>query len=214
LHKLVFLIYCRYHPYGGDFEAPEGQKNPFKVVLDVGLRRTTTGARIFGVLKGAVDGGLNIPHSDNRFAGNMDGKYNPEVHRQYIFGMHIGSYMQYRKGDGDGDDEYRAQFSRYIKAKLETAADFEAMYQKVHDTIRKTAVATTEGQRKAKQAAKKAKHAKDTKSAVKKARLSCSQRHARASLKIQKGVPWTHKVAKAPVAAKVAAKGGKAAPKK
>jgi hypothetical protein len=152
--------------------------------------------------------------ADNRFAGNMDGKYNPEVHRQYIFGMHIGSYMQYRKGDGDGDDEYRAQFSRYIKAKLETAADFEAMYQKVHDTIRKTAVATTEGQRKAKQAAKKAKHAKDTKSAVKKARLSCSQRHARASLKIQKGVPWTHKVAKAPVAAKVAAKGGKAAPKK
>jgi len=30
--------------------------------LDVGLKRTTTGAKIFGALKGAVDGGLNIPH--------------------------------------------------------------------------------------------------------------------------------------------------------
>ena len=180
--------------------------------MDVGLRRTTTGARIFGVLKGAADGGLNIPHSDNRFPGNVDGKYSAEVHRQHIFGIHIGAYMEELKGDGEGGEEYNAQFSRYIKAKLETGKAFEAMYQKVHDTIRKTAVATT-ANRSAKQAAKKAKHAKDTKSAVKKARLTCSQRHARAALKIQKGVPWTHKaVGKAP-AAKPAAK-GKAAAKK
>jgi len=201
-----------YHPYGGDFDAGE-KKNPFKVVLDVGLRRTTTGARIFGVLKGAVDGGLNIPHSDNRFPGNVDGKYNPEVHRQHIFGIHIGAYMEELKGDGEGGEEYHAQFSRYIKAKLETGKAFEAMYQKVHDTIRKTASGTAKDARKAKQAAKKAKHGKDTKSTVKKARLSCSQRHARAALKISKGVAWTHKVAKAP-AAKPAAKGGKAAAKK
>ena len=35
---------------------------PFRAFLDVGLARTTTGARVFGVLKGAVDGGLDIPH--------------------------------------------------------------------------------------------------------------------------------------------------------
>ena len=34
----------------------------FRCYLDVGLARTTTGARVFGALKGAVDGGLNIPH--------------------------------------------------------------------------------------------------------------------------------------------------------
>lgn len=34
----------------------------FKCYLDTGLMRTTTGARIFGAMKGAVDGGLNIPH--------------------------------------------------------------------------------------------------------------------------------------------------------
>lgn len=45
------------------------ERRPFKAVLDVGLIRTTTGNRIFGALKGAVDGGLYIPHNNKRFAG-------------------------------------------------------------------------------------------------------------------------------------------------
>merc|ERR1719376_1165511 len=32
--------------------------------LDVGLARTSTGAKVFAALKGAVDGGLDIPHSE------------------------------------------------------------------------------------------------------------------------------------------------------
>ena len=36
---------------------------PPQVCLDVGLQTTSTGARIFGALKGALDGGLHIPHS-------------------------------------------------------------------------------------------------------------------------------------------------------
>lgn len=36
--------------------------NPFQAVLDVGLARTSTGAKIFAVLKGAADGGVNVPH--------------------------------------------------------------------------------------------------------------------------------------------------------
>lgn len=51
--------------------------------LDVGLARTTTGARVFGAMKGAVDGGLNVPHSLKRFPG-YDAeakKFNAEVHR-------------------------------------------------------------------------------------------------------------------------------------
>ena len=43
-------------------EPVEGQKRPFRCYLDVGLARTTTGAKVFGALKGAVDGGLDIPH--------------------------------------------------------------------------------------------------------------------------------------------------------
>lgn len=34
-----------------------------EAVLDLGLHRASHGARIFGALKGAVAGGLNIPHS-------------------------------------------------------------------------------------------------------------------------------------------------------
>jgi len=41
----------------------EGERGAFYCVLDTGLSKTSSGARIFGVLKGAVDGGLDIPHS-------------------------------------------------------------------------------------------------------------------------------------------------------
>ena len=46
---------------------------PFKCLLDIGLARATTGARVFGALKGAVDGGLDIPHSEKRFPGYIKG---------------------------------------------------------------------------------------------------------------------------------------------
>lgn len=69
---------------------------PFKAYLDVGLRRTSTGSRVFGALKGASDGGIFIPHNDKRFPG-----YDPEtkqldaeVLRKYIFGGHVAEYME------------------------------------------------------------------------------------------------------------------------
>ena len=43
------------------YVAELGEKRPFRCYLDVGLRRTTTGARVFAVLKGCNDGGLDIP---------------------------------------------------------------------------------------------------------------------------------------------------------
>ena len=52
-------------------EAVDGKKprRPFKAILDIGLARATTGARVFGVLKGALDVGIDIHHSENRFHG-------------------------------------------------------------------------------------------------------------------------------------------------
>jgi large subunit ribosomal protein L5e len=49
-------------------------KRPFKALLDVGLARTTTGARVFAVLKGACDGGINVPHKTKRFPGYSKAK--------------------------------------------------------------------------------------------------------------------------------------------
>lgn len=49
---------------GAEFnvEDVDGQPGAFQCFLDVGLARTSTGAKIFGALKGAADGGLHIPH--------------------------------------------------------------------------------------------------------------------------------------------------------
>lgn len=43
-------------------ESMDGQPGAFTCYLDAGLARTTTGNKVFGALKGAVDGGLSIPH--------------------------------------------------------------------------------------------------------------------------------------------------------
>jgi len=40
-------------------------KKPGEVILDIGLQRSTKGSRIYAALKGAVDGGLNIPFSED-----------------------------------------------------------------------------------------------------------------------------------------------------
>jgi len=115
----------------------EEGKAPFKALLDVGLQRTTTGARIFGALKGACDGGLNIPHGNRRFPGTVkdgdDYKSNPEVHRKYIFGLHVAEYMtKLKESDADA---YSKQFGRFIKAGIK-ADDLENIYKNAHKGIR------------------------------------------------------------------------------
>merc|ERR1719295_1583521 len=50
----------------------------FRACLDVGLARTSTGAKVFAAMKGAVDGGLDIPHSEKRFPG-----YDAESKKQF-----------------------------------------------------------------------------------------------------------------------------------
>jgi len=55
-------------------ENPNEERRPFMAVLDVGLKRTTTGSRVFGALKGATDAGVYIPHSVKRFPGYTIGE--------------------------------------------------------------------------------------------------------------------------------------------
>jgi len=122
-----------------------GQRKPFKAVLDVGLVRTTSGNRIFGFLKGAVDGGLNIPHSNRRFPGfKKEGEkesYNAKAHRDRIFGGHVTSHMKKLVA---GSPAYTLQFSKWKacleKAKVDT---LEKLYTKVHDEIRKNPIRPT-----------------------------------------------------------------------
>jgi len=124
---------------GEDFNVeadPEG-KAPFKCLLDVGLQRTTTGCRIFGCLKGACDGGLDIPHNDRRFPGTtyLGGDYTPDAdtHRDHIMGIHVKEYMESLMEDDE--EAYQKQFARYIANNVDPDS-IEEMYESAHAAIR------------------------------------------------------------------------------
>jgi len=157
---------------GEDFyvEDVDGAPGAFRAYLDVGLARTTTGARIFGVLKGAADGGIDIPHSNRRFPGyDAESKeFSAAVHRDHILGKHVADYMTYLQ---ENDDEaYKRQFSRFIKYNI-APAKIEEMYKKAHAAIR--------ADPELKSAAKK----EVTKKRWNRSKLSNSQRAARCAQK-------------------------------
>jgi len=130
-------------------------KRPFKALLDVGIARTTTGARVFGVLKGACDGGVNVPHNTKRFPGysraqvravvnkrgrkteeseKVEANFNATNHRNRIMGNHVTVYMNALKKENA--DKFKLQFSQWDKCltanKVKTVED---MYKKVHAAI-------------------------------------------------------------------------------
>ncbi len=73
------------------------KKGVAEAVFDIGLRRSTSKGKIFAVLKGAVDAGLDIPHSPEVF---------PSEER--ISGNHIASFDPKDSGS-------KQQFSNYSK---------------------------------------------------------------------------------------------------
>lgn len=55
------------------------------------------GCRVFAAMKGANDGGIDIPHSTRRFPGYDDEakEFHAEVHRKHIMGIHVADYMKH-----------------------------------------------------------------------------------------------------------------------
>jgi large subunit ribosomal protein L5e len=122
---------------GDEFSVEDADDGPgaFRAYLDTGLARTSTGARVFGAMKGAADGGLDIPHSTKRFPGYdaESGEFSAEVHRNHIFGKHVADYMTSLQDEDE--DAFKRQFSQYIKLGI-TADTVEEMYKKCHAAIR------------------------------------------------------------------------------
>lgn len=116
-------------------EEIDEEKRPFRALLDVGIKNTTTGAKIFGALKGASDGGLDIPHNHKRFPGySKDAKkFDPEAHVARIMGEHVADYM--REMEEDDDENYKKHFSQYIANDID-ADGLEETLSKVHASIR------------------------------------------------------------------------------
>jgi len=111
------------------------ERRPFKCFLDVGLTRTSTGARVFGALKGASDGGLYVPHSEKRFPGyDIESKeLDAETLRKYIFSGHVAEYMETLADDDE--ERYKSQFQGYLDDDLD-AEGLEEAYQEAHKQIR------------------------------------------------------------------------------
>ncbi|KAJ3364801.1 60S ribosomal protein L5 [Allomyces javanicus] len=108
---------------------------PFKAFLDTGLARTTTGAKVFAAMKGASDGGIFVPHSEQRFPGyDREAKeLDAETLRSYIFGGHVAEYMRYL--EEEDEEKFKRQFSRFLAEGL-TADSLEDMYTSAHAAIR------------------------------------------------------------------------------
>ncbi len=92
-----------------------------EAVLDIGYQTSTHGSRLYAMLKGLIDGGLDIPHSDEVF---------PPDDR--VAGKHIAAYAKQLKKDEP--DRYKKYFSAYLKAGLapeELDQHFESIKKKV-----------------------------------------------------------------------------------
>ena len=79
------------------------KKDITEATLDIGLKTSLKGSKIYAVLKGAVDAGLDIPHNDSVI---------PDQER--INGEHISKYTE-----ALGDADTKKKFSKYIEKGLE-----------------------------------------------------------------------------------------------
>lgn len=113
----------------------DAERKPFRALLDVGVRNTTRGNRVFGALKGASDGGLDVPHNEKRFPGYDAAKkeYDASAHRARIFGGHVAEYMT--KLQEDNGEKYAKQFAAYEKSGV-SGDGLEELYTSVHAAIR------------------------------------------------------------------------------
>jgi large subunit ribosomal protein L5e len=122
---------------GNDYNVESIADGPraFRAFLDVGLHRTTTGSKVFAALKGATDGGIEIPHSPSRFVGyNKEEKaLKADVLRKHIFGGHIADYMKHLRDENN--TKYTRHFGDYIKANIKPE-ELEKRWTAVHKAIK------------------------------------------------------------------------------
>merc|ERR1712087_268019 len=101
---------------------------------------TCVGARMWGALKGAVDGGLHVPHNTKNFPGykpaeekGAEPEYDAEAHKERIFGSHVKEYMEMLSEEDP--TKYEAHFAKFVENDLD-ADKLEDMYTEAHGKIR------------------------------------------------------------------------------
>ena len=128
------------------------QKGIKKAILDIGLRTPVKGSRVFAVLKGALDAGLEVPHSEEIL---------PDDSR--IRGEHIANYAKMLASENP--EEYNRRFSEYLAKKLKPEKlpeHFAKVKEKILAAFKKKA------EKKKRKTAAKTKRKRKTKSASRK----------------------------------------------
>jgi large subunit ribosomal protein L18 len=74
-----------------------------EAVLDIGLIPPTKGSRLFALLGGFLDAGLEVPHDEEKFV------------EERMNGFHIAAYG---KSLGAGSESYSVKFSEYLARNL------------------------------------------------------------------------------------------------
>lgn len=135
-----------------EYADKKGLSRPFTCYLDLGLARATNGNRVFAAMKGALDGGINIPHNPKVFPGMSEEKEEDDkkkkggkkddkkagkkgLLRDRILGKHIQDYMNERSKKKDGKNE--CQFKKWQEClKKAGVKNLEDLYTKAHKAIR------------------------------------------------------------------------------
>ncbi|MEM2111458.1 MAG: 50S ribosomal protein L18 [Candidatus Bathyarchaeia archaeon] len=99
-----------------------------EAVLDIGLQSPSKGARVFAVLKGFIDAGVEVPHNEEVL---------PDENR--IAGKHIEEYAAKLSSD---QDSYSRMFSQYLSRGLspqKISENFSSVKEKIIIEFEKSA---------------------------------------------------------------------------
>ncbi len=92
-----------------------------EALLDIGLKSSSKGSRLYAVLKGLVDSGLHVPHSpDDLPSGDR------------LAGTHVSTYA--KSLSTESSDRYKKHFSRYLAMGLKPE-DLSAHFKQVREQV-------------------------------------------------------------------------------
>src|SRR3989338_7278584 len=89
-------------------------------ILDIGLNKSVPGCKFFAVLKGAIDNGIDIPHSKDVLPSD-----------ERVSGKHIQDFAKKLSGD---EQEYSKRFGEYRKNDADPAK-IEDLFKSVKSKI-------------------------------------------------------------------------------
>ncbi len=92
-----------------------------EALLDIGLKSSSKGSKLYAVLKGLVDSGLDVPHSPDNLP--------PE---DRLAGTHVSAYA--KNLSTESSEQYKKHFSNYLTRGLkpeDLSAHFKQMKEQV-----------------------------------------------------------------------------------